>query len=391
MLVGMVVLSSLSVFSQKNLLTIEVNKKGMFMPEDYNLFKLKSAIYDSVIYTIPHFLGTDDAIYAFDLKTNIQTKLEIEPLNIKSKTSQMIFSISVFNNKFLLVTSEKLIALEKQGNKKIKIIEELDNKYNFTCSHFLSKDSVFLYVNYNFHPLEAKHQHVWGMFNWKNLSIENVTVKTNENIAFSHFVNKWCDVYNEKIVYAHTLDYNVYFFDTNFKPIDSIISNELDSNKLFMSNFSIRELNSKENISKWRDYENEHLIRIRKVSFLNDTTIYVILKNKKDEIIVDYWQKNNNSWGKIYTDSSAIWYVENQPYSKNEITYDFFYQNIYDLVYLGNNQFASVYYPFMEKEETSNFNKNDLFKKQNDLFKNKDTYFGLQEIKINLPIHFFRE
>ncbi|MEO9257661.1 MAG: hypothetical protein ABI207_04725, partial [Crocinitomicaceae bacterium] len=262
----------------------------------------------------------------------------------------------------------------------------IKNEYYFNTSiNFM--DKIFLQVCYNFHPEDAPYKNVWAIFNPKTLVFEKINILSDNNILFGSFVNSWVDVCGAKICYAQSSSYKITIHNDNFEVIDSISTNELHVNEQYIEKIKQRDFLSKDAISKLSQEDDSLLTRIRKVYFLNDSCVMVLLKLAgKEEVRADYWQKTNHSWNRVFQDYSSIWFEEGQKYSDNQITYGDFYQNVYGFNYDGKLHYFKSYFPFTPIVNTMSFNRDkDFFNKQNDAIIKNELYLGIKEIQINSP------
>lgn len=360
------------------------NIKGSIIKDFTSMNEIKSCRFDSVIFFINNTsINNQHQVSFFNYKTNKSGSIKI---NLKKKDNfyqERISSFLKFQNDFIFLTN-KSIYLFKEKNGFLTLQNKIENTHNFSQILPLG-EKIFLYVNYNYHPLDAKHQHAWAILNSENLTFDKFIVKENDNTKFSAFVNNWVDTYKSKLVYTKTLEYKIMFHDTDLNEIDSIVSNELYEN-IDNINFSIENSDfSKEYYTNLKKIDDSLLTRIRKIYFLNDTTVGVLLKIKNSHILrMDIWQKNSNEWIKVKSDSSTIWYEKGVEYSNKKTIYTDFYQNLYGFVYIGNYQFIKSYYPYIQSVDTKSFDENlDYFDKQNQTIKNEEIFIGFKTIQIS--------
>lgn len=385
-------LSQAYIFAQSpNALSIKENMPSTRVEDDGAFQQLRSCVVDSVIYTVTRsFSANGRYIYWHDLRTNRHDKMELEAPKKSGLSSSTLYSIQKSGEQFILVGSDDIFIFEKQSSSKCKLIKSIRNdKNNF---HYIAPfgDRFFLYIDYQFHKLDAEHRHIWAFLNPKTYEIENLTLRPEENTLFSSLINSWVDVCGEKIAYASTTEYKVRIFNGNFKVEDSISTDELVGNASFMESLKSHNTDSKDGIMELRDHEEKILTRIRKVYFLNDSTIALLLhppvtnESMRDSVQMHYWQKQNGTWQKIRTDYSTQWFREGGTYSAQKIPYNDFYQNANDIPYLGEYNFCEVYYPYISTTTVDQFNVDrDYFAKQNEAIRSKKPTLGVKIIHVD--------
>ena len=181
----------------------------------------------SIITTKFHFSNTNRPVIIFDRKENKASELILQ----KNKWNKMfnastITSMTLIQSQLFVVTNLALFEIrinQNQLNAEIVFCEK--NTDNFQQSYKLG-DQIFLSVFYNFHPQDAKHRHIWALYDFNDKRIKQRTIQQERDVEFSHFVNKWFDTAEETIYYAQTTRYFVGIYNKQFQLIDSISSNE---------------------------------------------------------------------------------------------------------------------------------------------------------------------
>jgi hypothetical protein len=383
-------LSPQSVFSQSKYLHVTKNEKGNAVKYSDRYTHLKSAFSNSTIYYSAQYpIDKEIVIHTYNTETKESGKVKIEnPKSAKAMLSERLESFAVNGNKLAVISSDHVLIFELTSKSSMRCIATLENKLSFRKCLPLG-DGFLLYVNYKFHPLDAEHNHVWAKLNVNKKEIENVKIQSDQYSVFGSLLNSWIDTRGSKVVYADPLNYAITFYDENFVATDSIRSNEFDGNKFHYDNFTRADEYSKEAIYGLMAVDDSLLTRIRKVYYLNDSTVMALITRPGSESVrADYWQKRDGTWNRIYQDFSTPWFADGASYSKEQLTYADFMQNVYDFPYAGNNSFFLPYFPYIPVVTTSNFNRNtDYFKPQNDAIQQKELYFGIRQVSIDFPIH----
>lgn len=388
LIVTIITLSPQLLVAQTRNIRVVDNKKGasILFNSHYNL--IKSACSDSMLYSTPsQAINQSRVIYCYDIGNQQQSTLAIIPKRkYKSFFDERILSFSICGTQYVFVCNNSIFVLHRTRGNKLQFVARLKNEYSFTNSFTLGKN-ILLYVCYSFHPEDVKNKHVWATLNLTENHLSQVALQTDDNALFGFFVNNWIDVCDSKIVYARSSEYTITIHNDQFQQIDSIKTTEFDGNKPYVKQLKERNLSSKDAISTLRQTDDSLLTRIRKVYFLTDTTLFVLIKLAgKQELRADYWLKSKGEWARIHQDFSPIWYEEGKSYSNEETIYTDFYQNTFDFPYYGNNQFYLVYFPFIPTISTTNFNKDeDYFFLQNEAIKNNELYFGIKEYHVTFP------
>jgi hypothetical protein len=381
-------LSPQPIFGQAKNIRIADNVKGLPAGFHSNYGNIKSAYSESIIYyTSSIAVDKKITIHTFDKATGINDSFRLDTgKKGRNILSERIESFSVSGNKFVFVCNAHIFVFEKQRAKGVRCIAKMENSYSFTKCLRLG-EKVLLYTCYNYHPEDVPNKHVWAILNIQTNAIEQIKIQPDDNAIFAAFVNSWIDTYNSKIAYAQTDEYRITILNEKFAPIDSIKTSEFDSNREYTETLREKYYLSKDAIRNLQLVDDSLLTRIRKVYLLNDSTVMALIKLPKQKgIRVDYWRKSQGSWNRICQDSTPTWYVDGETYSGDRITYTDFYQNVYDLPYVSNNEFYLMYYPYIPTITTSNFDKDaDYFNLQNEAIQTNNLFFGIKKIQVVIP------
>jgi len=366
-------------------LQVEKNEPFHEVRNNASWFKMLSDHEDSIFFMTPS-VNRKGTRPIFSTKNDLDSLFFIVPESSTSFHKERILSFTVLNDFFILIGSQKIYifnAPEKSGE--IVLRHEIPNKYGLTESYKLDDKTVFLRVFYDYHPLDESDKHVWAKLNPRSGKIWSIKKMSDQDIAFSYFVNNLVDVHQGQILRSESTQYLLRIYDKNFNVIDSIYSKELDSiNNVDRSFIKSTNFFSKAKISKLKKYDDSLLTRIRKSFFLNDSTIMVLLKPKqKEKLRVDVWRRSGEFWNLHLQDSSSIWYEEGESYDDENLIYSDFYQNVCDLVYLGGYSFIRFYFPFIQTLNVENYNENrDYLKKQRNTIQNGKAPLGIKLLKI---------
>lgn len=350
-----------------------------------SLTSLKSVFKDGVIYTISKSnLSKDRVVYSYNSEDGkIDSLIFDNNKNTKLFRDKRILSFSIVGSKFVFLCSDFIYIFKHQSNRLVFDMFVL-NEFGFMNCHKFG-NNILLNVCYNYHPEDFKDANVWAILNLKSNLIEHVKLLENDNNSFfGSFVNDWIVTRDSIICYARTDEYRVTFHNSAFETVDEIWTNELGENKIIVDNLKSQFDYSRDAIIELQKVDEANLTRIRKVYYLQEDVVMVLLKVGGQEIIrADYWKKKEGIWERVLIDYSSLWFEEGGSYSDREITYTDFYQNMFDLIYIGGGQFYMPYYPHIPIVETNNFNRQrDYFDKQNKVIENNEIYIGIKAIKL---------
>lgn len=382
-----VLLLPLLTFGQKSkYLSIYTNYATKRVENSLNWSKILSDVVDSTLYfTTKNNDSQNRLLYS--------TNKEFDTLyfnttgEAQSFSTELLFSFTALSDCFVFVGSQYVYIFNSQDeNGELILRHKLKNEFGLLESYKIDDQTVFLRVFFDYHPLDESDKHLWAKLDVKSGNIHSVSKMSDDDVAFSHFVNDLVDVHNQKILRSESTKYLLRVYDENFNLVDSLYSSELDSlNDVDMSFVKTTSFFSKTKIGELKKFDDSLLTRIRKAYFLNDTTVMVLIKLKQRDVVrADIWVKYSNGWKRTIQDSSSIWFEMGESYSKDKTIYADFYQNVSDLVYLGDNTFHRFYFPYISNIETENYDsKEDYFYKQRDAFKNEKAHVGGKVLKLN--------
>ena len=323
-------------------------------------------------------------IYRINKKSyQIDTLKITSSKNVKSFIDEMFFSFDVTDDKIIILTDMEIIVLTYEKNV-ISFSSKIKNTYYFNYIKKLNNKDFFLYVNYNFHPLDAIDKHVWAKYNLDENKITGIKKMDETNSIFSHSTNSWVSVNNGIIAYANTINYKIKLYDSNFNCIDSIISNKLDNNSTHIEEIRSENNYSKEGITNMIKIDDINLKRIQKI-FLNDSHhILVMVKSPKTfKCEFDFWQKKDNKWQLNESKVFSNFYEEGQVYHSENDLLEGFYGNVNGISYDQNNNFNIIYFPYMKNVVTTSFNlETDYNDVLNKMVNDKSLYYGIKKYKI---------
>lgn len=152
----------------------------------------------------------------------------------KNLFSTRVFSFLIVQQKIIVVTPDEIYSYRIDKGKLLqKNLQK--NKKSYKKIYRLNDSICLLYQHYNFHPLDQLEKHVWAHFYNKNDSISDFTNMPETDSKFSQRTNSWLSVYNGLIASSRSSEYFIQFYNPEFELLDSIYTNELDSNKLYMN------------------------------------------------------------------------------------------------------------------------------------------------------------
>lgn len=325
-------------------------------------------------------------IYIYDIEKAVSDSIIIESKKYaKALIKEMFLSIEIDKDKFYILTDYHFYSLDWKKNKAIVIDGFENDKNNFSSIVKLNKEELFLYCNYNYHPLDAKNKHIWGKYNITRNEITSITKMSDKNVMFSHYVNDWFSVYKGLIAYTETTDYNIKFYNSNFEVVDSIVSDKLDLNKPYAPLYSKDPEYSKDEMVKIMKLDDSTLTRIQKIFLLDSTHLMAIVKLpivKKMEYHI--WTKINGNWELTKTNLRPNYYVEGEKYDKTNNQITGFYGNTNGLLYVSGFNFYCIYSPFIENITTNSFSrKKDYDDVMNEKIRKKKIFYGIKKFTIS--------
>ena len=378
-----IILLPLCIFSQNSILKEEYNKNSFLKSNTNYQGRIISCSENNMIYFTDRGAvknGTRN-IYSYDI---INEKFQVAEV-INSKQTKLlftdyIFSILVVKNLGFILNDEYIYSFTIRNNKWYLKNRQKNLKFYNTILP-LNERECLLYVNYNFHPMDAKDRHVWAKYNIINDSITAITKMADHNVSFTHYVNSYISVYKGLIAYCNTTEYQVRFYDDNFKTVDSICTKELDQNKIHLSNHWA--LESKDAIIAFQKLDDSTLTRLQKIFLVDSSTLLVLKKiPKPNQFEFDLWQKTNGKWSLIQNEKTPGFYVNGEKYtSENQRCFDIF-GNMYGIE-IKDKSFYFLYYPFQSRIITDSYNrKKDYDEPMNERVRSDELYYGVSKFKI---------
>lgn len=362
-----------------------ISNNPLIEKEDNNYLKSKLCGYNNMrLYTSETVSEKTREFYYYNSSTNQINQLQIR-FNKKNKEYfyDRILSMGLIRNQLLLLTNNHIVLYRISDDNELILIHQEKNIDNYSVCKNLG-EYFFLYVNYKFHPLDAQHQHIWAIYDFNSQRINKQQIMPTIDIDYTFFVNGWVDTYKDKIVYTHSSAYKIYFYNLSFTKIDSIVP--ANSNLVKTQEINDRQLNSRDGISLFRKFDDSINTRIRKVFFVNDTSVLVLLKLKNsDSLILDLWIKKNNLWELKKNNKYTIWFNQKEEYSTNKLkTLTELYQNVNDIYLNEQREFEIWYYPYIANLNCESFDKDlHFFSIQNKAILNHDTKIGIKHFRIN--------
>jgi hypothetical protein len=352
--------------------------------------KLIACINEGLIYFMPESTDKPDRKGRYFYLTNISKKTSDSIIlkhdkKTKSFLNQRILSLQVVQEKLIVVTDPQILIYTKNG-KQFSFLKALKNIHFFSKILPLNQQTSLLYVNYNFHPLDSPHRHVWAKFNLTTLEIEQSTLMPENDALFTHFTNNWITTYKGIVAHARSSEYKIYFYDTNFQKTDSICSNRLDSTVTTIKSLKLEQYNtySKEAITMMMKKDETSLDRIQRIFLLDSTHVLTVMKLKnRRKSQYDVWVKSNTKWELTKSEVSSNFYDVGKPYTLDNQPLNGFYENVNALLYDGKSNFQIIYFPYMKAIETSAYDEEkDYEAYQNEMVRKGELYFGLKHYTV---------
>ena len=328
--------------------------------------------------------GNSISIYAFDTKSQKMQIFSIKRTSeLKKLFNEQIETIAHLKGKLVIIAFD-YIYIFGQKDKAYQLKKKIKNNGSFLKLYTLNSSELLCYVNYQYHPMDEEHQHTWAKLNLENDSLGSEHYFGTENVRFSSLSNEWISTYKGMIAYAHTTDYKILFYNSDFKRLDSIQTQGLKANQNKLALVPDGTDYSMEEIAKISAADDTLLARIEKIYLLDSINLLVIQKQPNTHYLkYDLWKRDGLSWIMAKSQTLPGHYESGVNYSKknNEITG--FYGNYSGLAYAGNNEFYFVYYPFTENPISESFDlQSDYYDVVNDLTRKKQLFYGIKKLKI---------
>ncbi len=349
---------------------------------------LSSNLGDTIFFTPQNFCNTSKIakVYRYNLNQNKIDSLQFKiDKKIKKYFKFSNKSIRATKDYFFILNDENIVVF-KYNKLKLEFLKAIPNEKSFNKANQLDQNTLFLYVNYDYHPMDEPDKHTWGKLNLQTLTIESTKKMPDENVLFSYFVNDWFSICDGSIAYANTSKYKITFFDKDFNKTDSITSNSLDSNQQLINKFKFKNDYSKDFVESLMKEDMVKLKRIEKITFLNNTSLLVILKlPKTQDCQFDIWKKNKNIWQLTYSEIIKTNYEKDKAYTKEDMPRFGLYGNANGVSYLSKGIFSVIYFPFMNAIETPSYDmERDFNGALNELVKSNQLYFGIKQYAVKM-------
>lgn len=320
-------------------------------------------------------------LHSYDLTTHKTEDIEFA----NSKDTKLLFrdridAFEVIGDKMIILTDPEIIIL-KITKSKAEFVQKTKNTkfFNFICK--TTDTTLFLSIDYNFHPMDAPDKHVWANYNMAKNEIVNTKKMSDDNAIFSHYVNGWVSICKDKIAYSKTTDYSIYFYNSSFEKTDSIKSELLASNKKYSDVLTKPFGFSKDHIVSIQQLDDSVLTRIQRIFYIDTTHVFVTLKLPKvKQLGLHLWEKKGRDWSLIKTDSIPYFYEAGKAYTDKNNSMTGFYGNADALVTDGSGSIYYVYSPYMDKIMTDSFDmQKDYTNKINELIRANNMTYGLKK------------
>ncbi len=374
----------LYVFSQNKIYSEEYNIKINYNTNRVITDAIKTFA-DSALfyYTTPSSEKKKRTFYKYNVLTKEVSILELfESNKYKDIFSRNLYSFAL-TEKYLVMLFADDIYIFKRTESTFEYLKKLPNHKIYRRVELLDKNTLFLSVNYKFHPMDSPYPHVWAKLDLNTLNIKDETIMGNENAPYGSFVNSWYSVYKGLIAYTHSDEYKINFYDEKFNLIDSIRSDFLKENQKYQSIISSQTLLDKSSISDFYSFDDTALTRIQKIFLLDSTHIMTILKlPKSTQLLIHLWEKNGK-WNLKQNQVIPGIYIAGENYNQTNNSVIGFYGNMNGIIIYKRNIYI-IYFPYMENPTTTSFDwDKDYNVPMNDLIKEKKLFYGIRKIKLN--------
>ncbi|MCA0430956.1 MAG: hypothetical protein LCH32_10705 [Bacteroidetes bacterium] len=377
------------VFISQNELFSEVYNKPTGINNNPNSFRVLSCIDKNIIYYLDAFNATNKnslQVFSYYVKKDINSeKLEVlVNKQFKKLLHEPIYSFIIQKNILVLLTDEFIYIGKFHDQNKIKIIKSIKNqKFSYQKIMRLNDNELFLYVYYNYHPLDAPKKHVWAKLNLTSLELENIKYQDESEANFTHSIKNWVTTYKGLIANCSTTHYKINFYNNNFETYDSISTNFFDDNLNFLHLFK-NSLNSKDEIQIFKRKDDSLLKRIEKIILLDSNTLLVNVKlPKQKDFEIHLWRKSNSKWKLIKKEIILTFYKDGDKYdSTNNILNPLFGNHLE--ITVENNFMYAVCSHFMPNVISNSFKmQDDYVDKLNEMIKENKLYYGIKKYKLN--------
>lgn len=374
--------------SQNRVYTEEFNRDTRIQEANTFLGRTCAALSNGKVYAIKGPVGNDKKrmLHVYDLATHQHEEIAFaDTRDTKVLFRSRIDALEVIGDHIVILTDPAIVVL-KIHKGKAEFVQKTANTKSFNLIKKLGNDKLFLYVNYNFHPMDAPDKHVWACYDLTKNEIMQSKKMPDDNAIFSHYVNSWLSICGDRIAYSKTTEYSVYFYNSAFEKTDSITSDLLSSNRKYLDRFTKPFEFSKDNIMSIQQSDDSVLTRIQKVFYLDPAHVLLTLKLPKlKKLGIHLWEKRSNAWSLIRTDSIPYFYEQGKAYTAEDNSMTGFYGNADALLNDGKGSIYYIYSPYMDKILTGSFDmQTDYTDKINELIKNNHMTYGLKKFTFGI-------
>lgn len=343
---------------------------------------------DGILYTVAARAGMGSdviKVFAFDAKTKKSRIHKItRTKDLKKLFNEQIESIAYLKNKLVLIAFDYIYIFKEDEKHNYHLTKMIKNEGSFLNLFALNDKTLLCYVNYQYHPLDEDHTHTWAKLDMEKDSLSTERYFGDENLRFSSIPNRWMSAYKGLIAYAHTADYKIILYNSDFNAIDSIVSDALQGNAEKLKYIADGTDYSLEEMKQIAAADDTLLTRIEKIFLLDSTSLLVIQKQPNTHYLkYDLWRKAGGIWSQVKTQSLPGHYENGTSYDMTNNYVVGFYGNYSGLAYAGNGEFYVVYFPFTENPISKKFDyQKDYYDKVNELALKKQLFYGIKKLKI---------
>lgn len=343
---------------------------------------------DGILYSVAARAGIGSdviKVFSFDTRTK---KTHIHKIartkDLKKLFNEQIEAIAHLKNKLVLIAFDYIYIFKENEKHIYNLTRTIKNEGSFLNFYTLNDKTLLCYVNYQYHPLDEDHMHTWAKLDMEKDSLSPEHYFGDENVRFSSMPNRWISAYRGLIAYAHTADYKIIFYNSDFNAMDSIVSNALQGNTEKLKYIADGTDYSLEEMKKIAAADDTLLTRIEKIFLLDSTSLLIIQKQPNTHYMkYDLWKKTGTTWNQVKARSLPGHYENGANYDINNNSVIGFYGNYSGLAYSGKGEFYVVYFPFTENPLSKKFDyQRDYYDKVNELSLKKQLFYGIKKLKI---------
>jgi hypothetical protein len=239
-------------------------------------------------------------IYSYNIFTGdtFSAKIKIHSLGEFGYLNQIMLT-----KKFLIFLFDDRILVYKRVKSKFEfqnLIVRLIDQFNAIAS--LPNEQILFYSIYNYHPKSCRYKTNFLIYDPVNDVITNVFHPDLSSLAFSHFKSSWVATNGDKIAIANPGKYNIKFYDTKFKALDSI--SYMDTSWKGLENYELpfntkpEEVNPKTIIDSILNFQN-YISRVEQIYFPGADHVWVVSKTPFQEDVkrrIDFWTRTKKRW-----------------------------------------------------------------------------------------------